>query len=304
MVDDFLHDPVLATKVILGISSPPHMELRLWSMWTKAMVIDSSGFGTGKSLDIAIISALRAILMRDRTIAIVSRTFRQGQDVHQYLNDWAKRKPIFRSQLINDGGRGSSTQTSSLWERKFVSGSVVRTLPPDFKGGAEGMGSEDWTDASFDEVTKYPDLTNFFRQLVSRVRKPIPPEYRPMATRVPVSEDPILGRHIYMCGTARYVWHPFFNQIKQFNEKIKDGSSIHDVLSFNYKDIIRFFDLHEEYKEFVPLQTIRTMEGGLPRDIVEQEVNGIWTTDSAGFYSMADVMAARGVGCPVLVGRE
>ncbi|OHB80535.1 MAG: hypothetical protein A2W31_06770 [Planctomycetes bacterium RBG_16_64_10] len=306
MVDDFLHDPVLAAKVVLGITCPPHMEVRLWSMWTKLLTIDNSGFGSGKSLATAIVSTLRAILMRGRTEAIMGPTFAQGQLAHKYIDLWIDTKPIVRSQCIFDPRMGlpSRAHSSQAWEARFKSGSVVRTIPPDFKGGGERAGSEDWTDACFDEVTKMPDMQIFFRQFVTRVRKPIPEEYAPVCTTMTRNEDPIFGQHIYMGGTPRYVWHPFYKSVESAQRRIQNGSTTDDVLSFNHKDIERFFPEHPEYRDFVNLKRIKLIEEGLPRDVAQQEIYGFWVKDSSGYYSQADIDAARVEPAPILLGRE
>lgn len=293
MVDDCLHDPVLGARVLLGYTVPPHMELRLWAMWTKKFFIDSSGFGTAKSLSIAIVAALRCMLMNDRREGIVSRTFGQGQQTHQYFDKWLNnpKSKIFRNEVLKDiSGEPVSTHGSIAWTIKFRSGSEIRTIPPDFKAGAERAGSEDWTDGFFDEVTKYPNYLDFFRQLWTRVRKPVPDHYD--------STDPIFGRHFYLGGTAKKQWHPFYKRVQAYINKVEAGSMMHEYQSWNYRDVPKIYQ-----DTLMEMDGIRELEEALPEDLIREEVLGEWTKDSLGFYNSLDVKEARSPECPILIAR-
>lgn len=306
MVDDFLHDPVLAAKVILGIHCPPHMEVALWSMWTKKFVIDHSGFGTGKTLRIAIVALLRAMLMRNRTELFISRSFAQAtHQMHQPIRDWTRTRPIVRSQMkLSSTGRAPGVYSNDTWETPFANGSIIRTVPPSFGSSGERVAGEDCTDGYFDEVTKYGDYIAFARQMLTRVRKPVDPAYGDATHVRPLHDDPIFGRHFFMAGTAKYTWHPMYSKVEAYREQVKGGSTQHDVITFESNDIVRFFGTHPEYAEFTDLKAIKDLEVSLPRAEAEQEVRGRWTKDSAGWYSHADVMAARRECVPILIGRE
>lgn len=291
MIDDCLHDPVLGAKVLLGYTVPPHMEMRLWGMWNYKFVIDSSGFGSGKSLTIALCAAMRAMLMEERTEGIVSRTFAQGQETHRYIDKWIEKHPIFADQVEpGNDGKPATLHGSNAWETKFKNGSRIRTIPPDFKGGAERAGSEDFTDGYFDEWTKYPNYNAFVRQLVSRVRKPVAPCYD--------SKDPIFARHFYFAGTAKYQWHPCFKRVQHYAEKIMSGSKIHELQAWNYLDV------PERYHHLFEMDGIHEMEESLPQDLVNQEILGLWVKDSQGYYNSAHINEARKSTCPVLLERE
>lgn len=289
MVEDLIHDPVLAAQVLLGEEFPPHQELRLWAMWTKPYFFDSSGFGTGKTRLIAVCAALRCMLLANRVCGLLSRSFPQGQLIHKYFDIWEATQPIFRSQLDLP-----SIHSHAAWSHRFKSGSETRTIPPDWKGQGERAGSEDWTDGFFDEITKYPSIEIFNRQFGTRVRKPIDPQYP--------ARHPIFTQHLYFCGTAKPVWHPAYARVKQYLKEIAGGSTEHAVQAWNYKQV------PERFYRLINPGVYRDAEMAMTREQAKQEVYGIWTKDTDGWYNYADIERSReaGVkaGIPILTKRE
>jgi len=290
MTDDCLHDPVLGAKVLLGVKRiPPNQEARLWAMWTKPMFIDSSGFGTGKSMNMAMIAALRSMLIPDRVSGVLGANFNQGKLIHNYFDEWIERNPIFRNQvkLMRDG-KPWSTHLQDAWMVRFRNGSVIRTIPPDFLRGAERVASESWTDGYFEEWTRYPNFKAFFKVILGRVRKPVDYEHFD-------SESSVFTNHICFFGTASYKWNPAWPVVKEFRA-IKSGDvepppgvskTEYDYQSWNYKDYPPAF------RNLLNLKVIRMMENQNTKADVKMEVMGKWQDDTAGLYSMQDIRNAR-----------
>lgn len=290
MIDDCLHDPVLGAKVILNYTLPPHQELRIWGMWTKKFFADSSGYGTGKSLSIAVVTALRAVLMADRTAGIISKTYNQGQLIFQYFDKWAATSPIFRSQLVQVNATDVDLyHGTNCWQARFKNESKIRTIPPDFQRDAARVASEDWNDGYFDEWSKYPNFQAFLKNIWTRVRRPINGKY-------PIN-DPIFDRHFYMAGTARYQWHPCYGMIAKYMDDIREGSLLHEVQSWNYTHVPK------RYLHLLEIDGIKELERTLPRDTAQQEIMGRWVKDSQGYYSFSDIEDARSRECQVLLKR-
>lgn len=286
MVDDCLHDPVLAAKVLLYpyiTRIQPHLELRLHAMWRRKFFIDSSGFGTGKSLSIAMVAMLRCLLMRGREQGIVSLSYAQGQLVYQYLDRWVDECPIVAAEVMG------STHKSEAREMTFRNGGRIRVIPPGFSMDAQRGGSEDWHDAYFDEWTKYPKLDLFIRQFWTRMRKPV---------RDYDATDPVFDRHMYMSGTGQYQWHPAHAQVELFGREIETGNRQYELQSWNYTHV------PQEYADLIEMDGIRLLERSLAPDKVEQEIMGRWTKDSTAFYSRAAIVACRTADCPAISSRE
>lgn len=293
MVDDFIHDPVLAVRVIFGDRIPPlspHQEARLWGMWLSTWMIDSSGFGTGKTRDLALFATLQALLFRNRTVGLISVSFRQVKEIFRYCETWAKNVPLIRSEL-------SRTALNTLQivhgqeavEIDFRNESSIRGVPPDIMGQSERVKSESWTCGCFDEWTAYGHTPGFGKFLVGRVRKPIPECY-------PI-EDPLFGQHFVFTGTAKDSEHPCHERVKVYRTQIAQKDSRYELQSWNFEHVP---DRLPRFKKALE-QPVREMILNLPYAEVEQEVYGRWTADKSHFYSLADLTRCRVPHCKIML---
>lgn len=290
MSEDCLQDPILGAKVLLGYTIPAHLEARIWGMWTSKFMMDNSGYGTGKTLSIAIVSALRAMLMEDRVAGIISKTFNQGQLIFDYFDRWAASSPLFRSQLCDaDGGEPDIIHGSMFWQARFKNSSKIRTIPPDFMRDAARVASEDWNDGYFDEFTKYPNYEAFWKNVHTRVRRPVCQKYD--------YNNPLFDRHFYFCGTARYQWHPSYKTVSSFATNAMNGDKKFEVQAWNYTHI------PPKYHHLIELDGIKLLETSLPRDLAQQEVYGKWVRDSQGYYSYHYITESRSPDCHILFER-
>jgi len=290
MIDDCLHDPVLGAKILMGYECPPHMELRLWGMWNNFMMIDSSGFGTGKTLCIALVAALRSMLMEDRVSGIISRQGVQARLITAYFDKWAKTNKILASQIVSGlGEKPRITHKEEVNQIFFKNGSVVRIQSPGLREGAERLASEDWNDGYCDEWTRYDDIEAFWRLVVGRCRRPVNPIYD--------GRDSLFGNHLFLSGTATYEWMPAFKQWERIKKKMIANEVGYEAQAWNYTHIPKRYEhLIREAKKFIV-----EMEANLPRAVVQQEIYGVWVKDSASCYRREDIEGARSAGCPILL---
>lgn len=288
MVDDFLHDPVLAAKVLLGYTSPPHMELRLWGMWTRQFFMDYSGSGAAKSLCVAITLALRIMLMEGRTEGLLSNSFRQGKIVARYFDEWYETSPYFRNEMrTNHRGSFDAHHGSDAWEFRARTGSIIRVIPPGWDREGKGGFSEDWTDVCFDEFSRYGSFDALRDVYFGRVRKPPPSQYD--------FRDPIFCNHFAFTGTAGYTFQPIYALVEQFLRERAAGNPKYEVQSWNYTHI------PEEFDRLRSLAANELRLGSMRKDEVEREVLGHWVADSTGFYSAQQIGLAQTSECPILV---
>lgn len=287
MVDDCIHDPVLGAKIIIGIKDiTEFQELRLRSMWTSRMFIDSSGFGTGKTLCLALVAALRSVLFKDRISGVIAGSLRQGTLIHAYFDRWIETSRIFREQVRRRGGVLANQHHRDSHILTFKNGSEIRTLAPDFRGGAKLIASESWSDGYFDEWVRYSNPHAFNRVLLPRTRRPVL-DYD--------CTNPIFDNHCAFFGTADYQWNWAYSLVSNYTA-YRDGRLPppegtrrwdYDHQSWSYKDY------GPKYRYLVNMPVIRTMEISNPKVVVEMEIYGHWVKDSAGFYSLQDVRSAR-----------
>ena len=282
MVDDFLHDPVLGAKVIFGLEIPPHMELRLLAMWRKTYMIDSSGYGTAKTMTIAIVAALRAILLENHTAGIISKTGAQGKVIFRYFDDWYETCPIFRNEIKG------IVHSSDAWELSARNSSNIRMIPPNFLQDAERAASESWTSGYFDEWTRYGNYAALDKVLVGRVRKPVAPGYD--------ADDPIYGQHWYFFGTAQRKSNPAYKKVQGFAEQIARGRHEYELQSWNFTHI------PDKFSRLRGDKSRELLMSSLGPDDVRSEIMGEWVDENVGgWYTPQDVARTRTEECRVIL---
>jgi len=292
MIDDFIHDPVLAAKVIIGWDLPPHQQIRLMDMWTTHLTIDDSGFSSGKTATFAIAIALRSILFSERKTGIVSGTFRQSKIIFGYFDSWYNSSPIFRYCLKHARGKPKITHGTDAWEAQYRGDSIVRALPPGFIGDStkdkSRLRSERWHDGYFDEWTTF-DITIMTRTLFGRVTA---------LNRNP--DDPIRQNHIHLASTPGFTSYPSYEVIRSIDKKISMGSKNYSRFTSNYRHVPK----RKKWVGFVDYKTIHTMQTTNPEGVVKSEIDGVWQSDSLSYYSYNGISSCRMSGCPIMFKRR
>jgi hypothetical protein len=291
MIDDFMHDPVMAAQCIfqeaLRNDPPlaPVQELRLIGMWKHKFFIDSSGFGTGKTLCAAIVCGLRAVLMAERHIGILSDTFAQGKLFFEhYFDPWLKTCPIFAAQVeLSTKGGFHVIHNDDGFVMHFRNNSSLKTLPPNFMQDAKRLKSESWTDFVGDEWTAWFNLGKSQHVIAGRVRRPVHPDYD--------DSNPIFEHHQAYIGAADYTWRGCYAMIQAHEMKVREGSRKHCIQSWCYLD---FTPKWRVTKYGIDEENIENMMEKMTKDEAQRLVYAKWMNDSTGFYLASEVTACRG----------
>jgi hypothetical protein len=277
MVNDFIHDPILASKVILGWSIPPHQQIRIMTMWTSGLTIDDSGFSTGKTATLAAIMVLRSILFSGRMSGIVSGTFRQSKIIFRYIDSWYQTSSIVRHSILHSRGSPKITHSTDVHEAIWTNGSIVRALPPGFSSESSKLRSERWHDGYFDEWTTF-DIPTLTKTLFGRV------------TAINFKQkDPIYQNHIHLSSTPSFEVHPSYSLVKTINDEIDSGNKNYKRFTCNFRHI----PYTKKWNGFVSYNSIAIMQKTNPKGIVNCEINGLWTKDSMSYYSFNDIYSVR-----------
>jgi hypothetical protein len=299
MVDDFINDPVLAVRCIFGKLLPPltpFQEARIWAMWTRTYMIDSSGYGTGKSMCIALVSLLRAMLIPERTIGILNKTVAQAKLVFtDYVDKWAKRSRFLRTQIA-PGPRGglAITHGAEALEVRFKNGSMLRAMTANPNADFQNLKTQSWSDGCFDEWTSYAFGEAFDKWVIGRVRKPVPQGYDPL--------HPAYRQHIYFSGTPQDTDHPCFNRVEEYRRGMAERPRDFSVMSWNHKHIP---DTPDYYSYTVALSaSLLDMARRLAPDEQERELLGRWTTAGAEWYTLSAIRKCAANPAPILLERE
>lgn len=289
MVEDMMFNPILATKVILGLRVPPHEELRIMMMWSTYFTVDDSGFSTGKSFTIAVVAALRAILFAERVEGVLSKTFAQGQIIFSYFDKWANTNPRFRWCLKHYKGQPRLIHSSTAYVAMFRRESSIRVLPPNFMQDSERLKSERWHDGYFDEWTSFGNFIAFNKTVIGRVTRTN--EY---------PNCPVRQNHIHLQSTPNFEHHPSFGIVKSVNNNIAQGNKDYARFSVNYRHVPDTKD----WEWMVNKKTIFHMQTNLTRGMIKAEVDGLWQKDSGSYYSSAIIEPARYHMVPLVLERR
>jgi hypothetical protein len=254
MVDDFLFDPVMAAYVLMGIKLDVFQACRLRMLWWTPNVIDSSGFGTGKSLGIWIWMNLRAMIIGDQHLCIYYQTFQSAKDIFwpYYRTFDRRRAPIFDAQLglldaEGDTDGKDNTKGPACYKQFFKNDSLVMAPAPNWFQDAKGQAGQTFNGVAVDEWTKVETMTKktgrvtnekgdvvggINQQIMGRVRRASWNQFHP-----------IWGNHMVFLATAESMQHPGYRRYKNFLTAIKNGDPDYGLFTSSFKD---FSNVREE----------------------------------------------------------
>jgi hypothetical protein len=247
MVEDFLVDPVLGLYVIMGIKLDVFQAYAARVTWWVPNVIDSSGFGTGKSFRIFALSNLRALLIPGQQIVAYYQTFQAMKDIYwkNYENFGRNRAPIFDAQLgrmSKDGDEEGkdNTRGPACYQQAFKNGSCIYGPAPNWLQGAKGQAGLTFNEGIIDEWTKVETMTpkgtkvqgdagnllgGIDQQILGRIRNKSFNQYHML-----------WKNHIVFTATAEAEQHPAYQRVKQFKKEIAAGNPEYAIITTCFKD--------------------------------------------------------------------
>jgi len=337
MVDDFLIDPVLGIYVIFGVKLDVFQAAATRITWWVPNVLDSSGFGTGKSFRIWLVSNLRGLLIPGQQIVAYYQTFQSVKDIYwaNYQRFGSNRAPIFAAQLGRLDEEGATdgkdnTRGAACYKQFFKNDSCIFGPAPNWLQGAKGEAGRTFNVAMIDEWTKVETMTpkdtkltgeggnligGIDQQIIGRVRA------------VSFNQHHMLwGNHIIFTATAESTLHPAYQRVKQFQKEIEAGNPNYAMITGCFKDFsnvrtesnirVVLADGHhgqhghrqltsrfgKPFKEVLPNWNTIKMLKGRSRAHFQREGLGLWARDTKGFYAEDDL--ARCVAAGITAGTE
>ena len=247
MVDDFLCDPVMGAYVLLGIKLDVFQACRLRMLWWTPNVIDSSGFGTGKSLGIWIWMNLRAMIIGDQHLCIYYQTFQSAKDIFwpYYRSFDRRRAPIFDAQLGKLDAEGDTdgkdnTKGPACYKQYFKNESLVMAPAPNWFQDAKGQAGQTFNGVAVDEWTKVETMTKKTGRVTNEKGDVVGGINQQIMGRVRRSSwnqfHPLWGNHMVFLATAESVQHPGYRRYKNFLTAIKQGDPDYGLFSASFKD--------------------------------------------------------------------
>lgn len=290
MICDFLIDPILAARVILGVELDAFQRARLRTYWWVPEVMDSSGFSSAKSLTFFLYCNLRCILIPDQVVGVFYLSFESGKQIFwPYYRSPIAAAPIFRAQLggLDEQGdemKGTS-KNPSCWIARFRNGNELRMPAPDWVKDARTQAGYRFNVAGIDEWTKVEatGTSGIDDQFLGRITRPSFNQHHPL-----------WANHTKFLATAEHRGHLAWRRYQAFKRRVDRGDPTCAILNYSYKDYsLRRCHTGKSFKdEFRIDGKIKSMKEQFTPDHILRELFGVWSSSTRGWYTGESVTAA------------
>jgi hypothetical protein len=276
----FLIDPVMAAKVLLGWDMDEFQKVRLRACWWIPEVIDSSGVSTGKTFGLFLFAILRALLLPNQQVFVYLPTKNSGVATFwPYFKKTMARSPHRwferQSEWQKGCGRYGEDKEGGWYKWHLLNGSCVTMPPGNFIQDGDTQAGLRANTLVVDEWLRVENMGDAIdAQLIDRVTAPNLNQHHP-----------IWGNHQLFSGHAETPAHKGYARYKSFMDAIRDGSQRHGLISFCFHDISpkwRKILLQEEHVESRRKTLARTAPGRYKRQYL-----GLWRHDGSTFYPPA-----------------
>ena len=300
MVDDFLIDPVLGARVLLGIKLDAFQAAALRIGWWVPNVIDESGFGTGKSLRLWALAQLRCMLIEDQWCYAYYQRFQSGKDIFwaHYEEQAFASNPIFRAQLgrvdlEGDKDGKDNTKGPACYIQHFRNGSRVMMGAPGWLQNAMGQAGITLSWALIDEWTKIETMgkktgASTTLNATGNVTGGIDQQILGRLRRASFNQHhPLWGNHCILSATAESTNHPSQARINSFKREIDKGNPDFAMVSFCFKDASNLpSHTGKPFKEqIIDWKAIQRMKAQFTPSHFKRECLGVRSRETKGWYS-------------------
>lgn len=282
MWQDFVWDPVLASKVLLGFNFDVFQRVRMKLYWYHQEVCDSSGFSSGKTIVDWAFCALRNMLFPNQHGAIYYYTFDQGKKTFWKYFKECKSK-IFHAHLGEldekgeEVGSGKKLGASGYTAIYRTGGSLTMPAPSFSKDAATQAGTrynfsifEEWThiDVASDGIDK---------QLIGR------------NTEASWNQShPIWGNRLIFSATGKTRMHPAWKRYAGLKRRYDAGDPRVALIAFSYKDYSDYINprtgntFKKDYRNQAIIDATRS---NLDKAEFLGEGLGIWSASGKGWFT-------------------
>ena len=293
MVEDFIHDPVLAAQILFGEELDVFQRVRLKLYWHVPRVMDSSGFSSAKTHCMWIVANLRALLIQEHISAVYYQDFGAGQ-----RNFWnpnyrrvARASHIFRAHIGRMEADNSKTKGKaermgpSCWTCDYKNGSKVMMPAAGFLQDAKSQAGLRINDLFIDEWTKIAAVSDGIeKQLIGR------------ATRACFNKEHRFWKnHQIFLATAEDSSHPAWDKYQSFLKDVEEGNPDFALINFSFKDYSNLpfkktgRSFKEIYREQSVIDDIRKSQSAAG---YRQEALGFWSKMGRTLYPGDAIEAA------------
>lgn len=280
-IDKLFRDPVMAAYVTMGVTLDYFQMARLRFYWFFPHKIDSSGWGTGKTIVEFVYAVLRAVLLPNNDVGVYYPIFQTGKD------EWWKyfseiRHPVLESQYRP---QKHEWRDAGCWRCEFKNGSIISLPAPGFLQNAMNQASRTFNTMIIGEYTQASTKGEGVDELIGRVRGP---NFN--------KAHPIWSNHSLLSAHAESPTHPSYRYFKgvkdavlgKFSEKEQHTNATFTSCFLDWSERrvspARAQTFRERFREDA---TIAKSKRTLAKDEFRRRLLGIWSQDGKGWYPAA-----------------
>ena len=290
MLGDFLCDPVMAAKVLLGLELDIFQRARLRYYWWVPFGIDSSGITSGKTIvDWAYIQ-LRCLLLQEHHSGVFYFTFDQGKKsfwlyygtVHSRFLD------AHLGQLDEKGEEEGAAKLrgQSAYTAYYRNGSQCIMPAPGWMSIGGKHASLRLNTALIEEYPLMDASAQGGEIIDQQVLRAV--------TKESWNQDhPIWSNHIKFTAHARTMMHPAFDRVRKFEKEVRRGNPSYYHVTWNYKHYSN--NLKSNGKTYRQAHRVVAIIDHIKKtrnraDFLGEAL-GIWSRDGKGWYTEDALLA-------------
>lgn len=280
MVEDFLFDPVLAARVLLGYDLDVFQRVRLKIYWFVPNVVDSSGYSSGKTICNFIFCNLRALLLPNHVVGVYYPRFEQGKKTFwEYF--YQCKHPLFRAQLGNEdrGKQEKGNEAAACFTQYYQNGNRLLLPAPDWDKKSPAMASMRYNTGLLDEYTQVDDR--------EKGRETVDEQFMGRMTAESYNQNhPVWANHVLFTAPARTRNHASWQRAREFIAKAEQGDPDFAHISFNFKDYseLRSNNGRSYRDRFRVEKNIALRRTKMDHAAVLGDIYGIWANSGKGWY--------------------
>jgi hypothetical protein len=273
-LEKLLRDPVLAAYATMGMELDWFQNIRLRYNWFVPQKIDSSGWGTGKTIGEWVYAVLRAMLIPGNQVGVYYPIFATGKATFwKYFN--TTHHPVLDSQYKS--GK-NEYHDPSCWRKVFKNGSEIFLPAPGFTRDAESQVSQSFHTLILGEYTMSAKMGEGVDEMIGRLRGERFAENHPVWTN-----------HWLLSAHAESPTHPSHRYYRVAQEAIAGQYSAAEQHSnvcytFCYHDWSDKPYKNSTFKKKLRDEQLIRRGRALSKDEFRRRLLGLWTADGKGWY--------------------
>jgi hypothetical protein len=276
LLDKLLRDPVMSAYAIAGVELDWFQNIRLRYNWFVPHKVDSSGWGTGKSIGEWVYAILRAVLIPGNQVGVYYPIFQTGKTAWWMPNFNNIRHPVLEAQYKS--GK-NEYRDQGCWRKCFKNGSEIFLPAPGFSTDAKSQVSQTFQTMIVGEYTQAALRGEGVDELIGRLRG-----------ECFNKNHPLWGHHSLLSAHAEDPMHPshrYYTAARdaargQFTQEEQHKNVCYTFCYLDWSD--KPYKSSTFKKKFREESMIVRSKRNLMPDDFRRRMLGLWSANGKGWY--------------------